>query len=240
MSAYHTCCRPGEGAVVNGHGVTAAAPQPLVLPNGQVLAQIAPLTPEQLAELAQNTQLKNQLYAQLLYRSMAQAGPGQAPMQLHHLLNLSPPLMVPGPMPQQPGSLPSPQMALPTGELVQNLLVMSGAQAQGSSPAAQLGGSGQPQPEALAQQPYSPASQPQSMAAPVKPVQPVSYEAIASGKSPAKECGERPVSAAEGSAQGEALGAAEFIDQSPALEATAEGPDEVRHTSACVIAAPSA
>ena len=53
---------------------------PLLLPNGHVLHQIAPLTPEQLAELAQNTQLKNQLYAQLLYRSMAQTAPGQPPI----------------------------------------------------------------------------------------------------------------------------------------------------------------
>ena len=226
--------------MVNGHGVAAAAPQPLVLPNGQVLAQIAPLTPEQLAELAQNTQLKNQLYAQLLYRSMAQAGPGQASMQLHHLLNLSPPLMVPGPVPQQPGSLPSPQMTLPTGELVQNLLVMSGAQAQGTTPAAQPGGSAQPQPAALAQPPYSPASQPQSTAAPVKPAQPVSHGAIASGKSLAKDFGERPVAAMEGSAQGAALEVAELIDQSPALEAAEEGPDEARRASACAFAAPPA
>ena len=243
FSGFHlwkTLCRPAEGHVANGHGIAAAAPQPLVLPSGQVLAQIAPLTPEQLAELAQNTQLKNQLYAQLLYRSMAQAGPGQAPMQLHHLLNLSPPLMVPGAAPQQPASPPNPQMALPTGELVQNLLVMSGAQAQGSSPTAQRSASAKPQPSAPVQQPNSPAVQPQSTAPPAKPVQPVSYEAIASAKSPVMGSGERQAAAPEGSSQGAAPGAAERIDQSPAVEAADEDPDEVEHMSLHTSAAPPA
>lgn len=192
------------------------------------------LTPEQLAELAQNTALKNQLYAQLLYRSMAQPGPGQPPLQLHHLLNLSPPLgLVPGPVPQQPSSLPNTQMALPTGEQVQNLLVMSGAQAQGSTPAAQPNLSAQPAPSASFQQPASPAVQPQGMAAPaVSPAQPVTYGASASAMSPVMGSGERQVVAAEGSAQGAALGAAEHIDQSPALEAANLDPDEVTLTSA--------
>ena len=113
-------------------------PQPLMLPNGQVLAQIAPLTPEQLAELAQNTQLKNQLYAQLLYRSMAQqAGAGgQPPMQLQHLLNLSPPLLIPQAAPQQGGSAPPPLTAVPAGDLVQNLLMLPLAQAPAAAQAA--------------------------------------------------------------------------------------------------------
>ena len=226
--------------MVNGHGVTAAAPQPLVLPNGQVLAQIAPLTPEQLAELAQNTTLKNQLYAQLLYRSMAQAGPGQPPLQLHHLLNLSPPLMVPGPVPQQPGSAPNPQLALPTGEQVQNLLVMPGAQAQGSQPIAQPNVSATALPSASLQQPASPAVQPQSMASPVHPVQPVSYGAAASAISPALGSEEKHMAAAEGSAQGATLGAAEHIDQSPALEDANLDPDEVSaHLCPCIVAAPT-
>ena len=226
--------------MVNGHGVAAAAPQPLVLPNGQVLAQIAPLTPEQLAELAQNTTLKNQLYAQLLYRSMAQAGPGQPPLQLHHLLNLSPPLMVPGPVPQQPGSLPNQQLALPTGEQVQNLLVMSGPQAPGSQPAAQLNVSAQPPPSPAFQQPANPAVQPHSMAAPVHPVQPVSYGATASALSPVMGSEARQVAAAEGVAQGAAPVAAEHINQSPALEASNVELDEVSaHLCPCIATAPA-
>lgn len=113
-------------------------PQPLMLPNGHVLAQIAPLTPEQLAELAQNTQLKNQLYAQLLYRSMAQqaSAGGQPPMQLQHLLNLSPPLLIPQAAPQQGGSAPPPLTAVPAGDFVQNLLMLPLAQAPAAAQAA--------------------------------------------------------------------------------------------------------
>ena len=222
----HACaCRPGEAQAVNGHGAAAAAPQPLVLPNGQVLTQIAPLTPEQLAELAHNTQLKNQLYAQLLYRSMAQASPGQAPMQLHHLLNLSPQLMAPGAAPQQHANLSAPLMGLPTGELVQNLLVMPDAQTQASAPAAQPNPKVQPQPSASPQQSSSPAFQSQSLAA---SMQPVSAEAAAVGMPAAKGSGEKQMAAAEGNAHDAALGAAERIDQSPALG----DPDEVKQSSA--------
>lgn len=136
--------------MANGHGNAAPAPQPLLLPNGHVLHQIAPLTPEQLAELAQNTQLKNQLYAQLLYRSMAQTGPGQPPMQLQHLLNISQPLLLAQPGQQQPIVMAPP--GVPPGDLVQNLLTMPMRQAPQPAPAtAKSGSAPQPQPAASAQ-----------------------------------------------------------------------------------------
>lgn len=208
--------------MTNGHGMIA--PQPLLLPNGQV-AQMAPLTPEQLAELAQNTQLKNQLYAQLLYRSMAQAAPGQAPMQLHHLLNLSPPLLIPAQ--QQHANLPPP-------DLVQNLLMMPMAQAQGSGPMPapiHPAASAWPQPSASTQLPNSPSVQSKAakppasaaspkVAAPANTSEPVSQGGAAGGKAPAQGPGEMQASdeqADQSSAQ----------PMDTALEAPAEGFDEV-------------
>lgn len=197
-------CRPNNSPATNGHAAPAPMPQPLMLPNGQVLAQIAPLTPEQLAELAQNTQLKNQLYAQLLYRSMAQqAGAGgQPPMQLQHLLNLSPPLLIPQAAPQQGGSAPPPLTAAPAGDFVQNLLMLPLAQAPGAAQAASA---------APAQNGGAIASA-QNAAAPAKAGAAASPGAAPDGASPsgaAQPQEQQKAAATEGSAQAGAAPAGE-------------------------------
>ncbi len=184
-------CRPSDAYMVNGHGNAAPAPQPLLLPNGHVLHQIAPLTPEQLAELAQNTQLKNQLYAQLLYRSMAQTAPGQPPLQLQQLLNLSQPLLLAQPGQQQPIMMAPP--GVPPGDLVQNLLMMPMRQAPQPAPAAAKPASApHPQPAASAQPGASHASQSQAIPALSPPLAGTALQPVAASAWPGQEVSAHP------------------------------------------------
>ena len=177
--------------MVNGHGNAAPAPQPLLLPNGHVLHQIAPLTPEQLAELAQNTQLKNQLYAQLLYRSMAQTAPGQPPMQLQQLLNLSQPLLLAQPGQQQPIIMAPP--GVPPGDLVQNLLMMPMRQAPQPAPAAgKPAPAPHPQPAASAQPSASHAFQSQAIPALSPPGAGTALQPVAASARPGHEASANP------------------------------------------------
>ncbi|CAK0786830.1 hypothetical protein CVIRNUC_010044 [Coccomyxa viridis] len=183
--------RPSDAYMVNGHGNAAPAPQPLLLPNGHVLHQIAPLTPEQLAELAQNTQLKNQLYAQLLYRSMAQTAPGQPPLQLQQLLNLSQPLLLAQPGQQQPIMMAPP--GVPPGDLVQNLLMMPMRQAPQPAPAAAKPASApHPQPAASAQPGASHASQSQAIPALSPPLAGTALQPVAASAWPGQEVSAHP------------------------------------------------
>ena len=210
-------CRPSDGYMVNGHGNAAPAPQPLLLPNGHVLHQIAPLTPEQLAELAQNTQLKNQLYAQLLYRSMAQTAPGQPPMQLQQLLNLSQPLLLAQPGQQQPIIMAPP--GVPPGDFVQNLLMMP------TRPALQPASASHPQPAASAQPGASHALQSQATPALSSPLAGTAGQPLATSARPGQEASANPAAAG---------GSMTTLGQQPgayvggASEAAAEAADRVR------------
>ena len=210
--------------MVNGHGNAAPAPQPLLLPNGHMLHQIAPLTPEQLAELAQNTQLKNQLYAQLLYRSMAQTAPGQPPMQLQQLLNLSQPLLLAQPGQQQPIIMAPP--GVPPGDLVQNLLMMPMRQAPQPAPATAKPDSAlQPQPAASAQPSASYAIQSHANPALSLPAAGTSLQPMIASARPGQEASMKPATTGgsmttPGQQPGVCIGGL--------VEAVAEGADKVR------------